>query len=103
LMDRCCRRQICCHPDDVCTTSEGTVYDVRAQQSAALKAHEEEATRRSLAAETKPADANVEEKKTEKKPEKKTEKTKTRTEEKKPEKKTEKKKEKKEKQKRDDL
>merc|ERR1711939_322756 len=52
-----CSGKICCHPDDVCTTADGTVFDVRAQQKAALEAHEAENNRRKLEAAAAPADA----------------------------------------------
>merc|ERR1711871_1666656 len=78
-----CGGKICCHPDDVCTTADGTVFDVRAQQAAALKAHEEEQARRSAkpavekndakTGETKKAEKKAEAKKKEDKKAKKSE------------------------------
>merc|ERR1712205_211004 len=44
-----CAGKACCHPDDVCTTTAGQVFDVRAAQAEALKKHEaEQASRRKL-------------------------------------------------------
>merc|ERR1712196_520228 len=36
-----CDGKVCCHPDDVCTTASGEIFDVREKRAAAMKRAEE--------------------------------------------------------------